>query len=185
MNARQSKKEGWPNPSGFVVGFLRLVNSLLDRYSPPTNQPSLTMLTTNIHELAARTSQDFLAQQQQMDRNWRRMDGDLRKLEIQARLLYHQLYTAKAALVQDSLPMQRTVEPVVPSAKPESITQTLAPMETEFPVPDSSPEEATPVKTVAMDERYAKFFRLLAIGAPVAQLKQRMQMEGLDARLLE
>jgi hypothetical protein len=39
--------------------------------------------------------------------------------------------------------------------------------------------------TVAKHPDYAKFFKLLKLGASLPQLKQRMVIEGLDPALIE
>ncbi|KAH8237517.1 hypothetical protein KR038_003532, partial [Drosophila bunnanda] len=67
---------------------------------------------------------------------------------------------------------------------------------TEAPTPES---EITPVSEKPVDEapaepagvracedvRYRKFFKMLHVGVPAPAVKQKMQSEGLDPRLLE
>lgn len=67
---------------------------------------------------------------------------------------------------------------------------------TEVPTPDSEPtpmterpKEEAPAEPAGVraceDMRYRKFFKMLHVGVPAPAVKQKMQSEGLEPRLLE
>ncbi|KAH8341252.1 hypothetical protein KR059_001557 [Drosophila kikkawai] len=67
---------------------------------------------------------------------------------------------------------------------------------TEVPMPDSEiapvseePVDETPAEPVGVraceDVRYKKFFKMLHVGVPAPAVKQKMQSEGLEPRILE
>ncbi|XP_046879099.1 WASH complex subunit 3 [Hypomesus transpacificus] len=93
----------------------------------------------------------------------------------------------------DGVGQQQTTEAngLVPVLNEVQIPSSLpvVPAETSQIVPEPAQEQkgelAENVVTVAKDERYARYLKMVQVGVPVMAIKNKMVLEGLDPNLLD
>ncbi|XP_071357975.1 WASH complex subunit 3 [Trachinotus anak] len=95
----------------------------------------------------------------------------------------------------DGIGQQQTAQANGPTAASQSQTGgppavTLPPPEPAQSAPEAAPmqkaeEAADNVMTVAKDQRYARYLKMVQVGVPVMAIRNKMVLEGLDPNLLD
>eukprot|EP01102_Stenamoeba_stenopodia_P016916 TRINITY_DN5981_c0_g1_i1.p1 TRINITY_DN5981_c0_g1~~TRINITY_DN5981_c0_g1_i1.p1 ORF type:complete len:229 (+),score=83.27 TRINITY_DN5981_c0_g1_i1:368-1054(+) len=127
------------------------------------------------------------------------VDRNIQRLEITMNILEQKLASIQGLEGIQGAPA--TQQP--PQAQPQTTaaptttatTTTAPPPPSNIPTPPPPPGVATPAPVVAApsgggvtnqnDPRYARFFKMLKIGVPAAQIRQKMMFEGVDPDILD
>merc|ERR1712013_782387 len=94
--------------------------------------------------------------------------------------------TTASATTAESSPAGAPATPAGPAGTPGAPGAAVeVPATQDGEAPPAEEELQVKVKTVAEDERYSKFFKMLKMGVPLQAVKNKMFQEGLNGDILE